>query len=151
MKSALFGSLMLPVGLGLALLAGDVFIVALFVVAAYGVSNGLKAVQRATLPLALFGRAQFGAYMGRLALPQGIVAAVAPPIMATVLSRFGTGWRAMAELRLRHGLARRHGAAGAARLRGALSSRSVTAAPAQQRGAAAAALSTARWLARPGC
>jgi len=35
----------------------------------YGVSNGLKAVQRATLPLALFGRAQFGAYMGRLALP----------------------------------------------------------------------------------
>ena len=43
-----------------------------------------------TLPLALFGRAQFGAYMGRLALPQGIVAALSPPIMAAVLSRFGT-------------------------------------------------------------
>ena len=41
-------------------------------------ANGLKAVQRATLPLALIGRAQFGAYLGRLALPQGIVAAVAP-------------------------------------------------------------------------
>ena len=80
MKSAVFGSLMLPVGLALALL----------VVMAYGTSNGLKAVQRATLPLALFGRAQFGAYMGRLALPQGIVAAVSPPIMAAVLSRFGT-------------------------------------------------------------
>jgi MFS family permease len=90
MKSAVFGSLMLPVGLGLALLAGQVFVVALIVVAAYGTSNGLKAVQRATLPLALFGRAQFGAYMGRLALPQGIVAAVSPPIMAAVLSRFGT-------------------------------------------------------------
>ena len=90
MRSAVFGSLMLPVGLGLALLAGDVFVVALVVVAAYGMSNGLKAVQRATLPLALFGRAQFGAYMGRLALPQGIVAAVAPPIMAAVMSRFGT-------------------------------------------------------------
>ena len=51
----------------------------------YGTSNGLKPVQRATLPLALFGRAQFGAYMGRLALPQGIVAAVSPPIMAAVL------------------------------------------------------------------
>ena len=47
-------------------------------------------MQRATLPLALFGRSQFGAYMGRLALPQGIVAAVAPPIMAAVMSRFGT-------------------------------------------------------------
>lgn len=90
MRSAVFGSVMLPVGLGLALIGGDVFVVALFVVATYGMSNGLKAVQRATLPLALFGRAQFGAYMGRLALPQGIVSALAPPIMAAVLSRFGT-------------------------------------------------------------
>jgi hypothetical protein len=90
MRSAVFGSLMLPVGLGLALAAGHIFVVALIVIVAYGVSNGLKAVQRATLPLALFGRAQFGAYMGRLALPQGIVAAVAPPIMASVLHRFGT-------------------------------------------------------------
>jgi MFS family permease len=90
MRSAVFGSLMLPVGLGLALAAGDIFAVAVFVVVTYGMSNGLKAVQRATLPLALFGRAQFGAYMGRLALPQGIIAAVAPPIMAAVLHRFGT-------------------------------------------------------------
>jgi len=90
MRSAVFGSLMLPVGLGVALMAGDLFAGALFVVVTYGMSNGLKAVQRATLPLALFGRAQFGAYMGRLALPQGIVSAVSPPIMAAVLSKFGT-------------------------------------------------------------
>jgi MFS family permease len=90
MRSAVFGSLMLPVGLGLALAAGHIFVVAFVVILAYGISNGLKAVQRATLPLALFGRAQFGAYMGRLALPQGVVAAVAPPIMAAVISRFGT-------------------------------------------------------------
>jgi len=90
MRSAVFGSLMLPVGLGLALAAGHLFAVALVVIVTYGMSNGLKAVQRATLPLALFGRAQFGAYMGRLALPQGVVAAVAPPIMASVLHRFGT-------------------------------------------------------------
>jgi hypothetical protein len=89
MRSAVFGSLMLPLGLGLVLLAGDVFAIALLAVTSYGVSNGLKAVQRATLPLALFGRAQFGAYMGRLALPQGIVAALSPPIMAAVLSQFG--------------------------------------------------------------
>ncbi len=90
MRSAVFGSAMLPVGLGVALIAGDAFAGALFVVVTYGMSNGLKAVQRATLPLALFGRAQFGAYMGRLALPQGIVAAVSPPIMAAVLSKLGT-------------------------------------------------------------
>ena len=90
MRSAVLGSAMLPVGIGLALIGGDGFAVALVFIVAYGISNGLKAVQRATLPLALFGRAQFGAYMGRLSLPQGIVSAVAPPAMAAVMSQLGT-------------------------------------------------------------
>jgi hypothetical protein len=89
MSSAVVGSAMLPFALGLALLAGGNFVVAVICIAAYGTSNGLKAVQRATLPLALFGRSQFGAYMGRLALPQGIVSAAAPPVVAAVLSYFG--------------------------------------------------------------
>ena len=89
MNSAVVGSAMLPFALGLALLAGGNFAVAVVCIAAYGTSNGLKAVQRATLPLALFGRSQFGAYMGRLALPQGIVSAAAPPVVAAVLSYFG--------------------------------------------------------------
>jgi MFS family permease len=89
MSSAVVGSAMLPFALGLALLAGGNFAVAVICIAAYGTSNGLKAVQRATLPLALFGRSQFGAYMGRLALPQGIVSAAAPPVVAAVLSYFG--------------------------------------------------------------
>jgi MFS family permease len=89
MNSAVVGSAMLPFALGLALLAGGNFAVAVVCIMAYGTSNGLKAVQRATLPLALFGRSQFGAYMGRLALPQGIVSAAAPPVVAAVLSYFG--------------------------------------------------------------
>jgi MFS family permease len=89
MNSAVVGSAMLPFALGLALLAGGNFAVAVVCIAAYGTSNGLKAVQRATLPLALFGRGQFGAYMGRLALPQGIVSAAAPPVVAAVLSYYG--------------------------------------------------------------
>jgi MFS family permease len=89
MRSAVMGSAMLPVGIGLALIAGDGFAVALVFIVAYGISNGLKAVQRATLPLALFGRAKFGAYMGRLAVPQGIVSASSPPVMAAVMSQFG--------------------------------------------------------------
>ncbi len=56
---------------------------------AYGIANGLKAVLRATLPLALFGRAQFGTYLGRLALPQGIVSASAPPVLAAVMASYG--------------------------------------------------------------
>jgi MFS family permease len=90
MNSAVFGSAMLILGLGVALIDGGNFVVALLCIVSYGIANGLKAVQRATLPLALFGRGQFGAYMGRLALPQGIVSASAPPAVAAVLSTWGT-------------------------------------------------------------
>lgn len=89
MNSAVFGSALLPLCLALSAIGGDGFAVALVCMLAYGMSNGLKAVQRATLPLALFGRGQFGAYMGRLALPQGIVSAAAPTVLAAVLDRFG--------------------------------------------------------------
>lgn len=89
MNSAVFGSLLLPLCLVGALVAGGNVGVALVCMLAYGMSNGLKAVQRSTLPLALFGRSQFGTYMGRLALPQGIVSAAAPVVLATVLDRFG--------------------------------------------------------------
>jgi predicted MFS family arabinose efflux permease len=89
MNSAVFGSAALVLGLGAALIDGGSFVVALVCIVSYGIANGLKAVQRATLPLALFGRSQFGAYMGRLALPQGIVSASAPPVIAAVLSGWG--------------------------------------------------------------
>ncbi len=90
MNSAVFGSAALVLGLSVALLDGGNFVLGLICIVSYGIANGLKAVQRATLPLALFGRAQFGAYMGRLALPQGIVSASAPPVIAAVLSNGGT-------------------------------------------------------------
>mgnify|MGYP001810026755 CR=1 FL=1 len=88
-SSALFAAAVLPLGLGLAFLAGGNFAVALLCLVAYGIANGLKAVLRATLPLALFGRAQFGTYLGRLALPQGIVSAAAPPVLAAVMANHG--------------------------------------------------------------
>lgn len=87
--STLFAAAVLPLGLGLAFLAGGNFAVALLCLTAYGIANGLKAVLRATLPLALFGRAQFGTYLGRLALPQGIVSAAAPPVLAAVMANYG--------------------------------------------------------------
>ena len=89
MSSALFAAAVLPLGLGLAWLAGGNFAIALLCLLAYGIANGLKAVLRATLPLALFGRAQFGTWLGRLALPQGIVSAAAPPVLAAVMANWG--------------------------------------------------------------
>ncbi len=90
MNSAVFGSAALVLGLAVAMIGGGNFVLALVCIVSYGIANGLKAVQRATLPLSLFGRGQFGAYMGRLALPQGIVSASAPPVIAAVLSSGGT-------------------------------------------------------------
>ena len=89
MNSAVFGSALLPLCLVGALAAGGNVGVAFVCMIAYGMSNGLKAVQRSTLPLALFGRGQFGAYIGRLALPQGIASAAAPVALATVLDHYG--------------------------------------------------------------
>ncbi|SKA40047.1 Predicted arabinose efflux permease, MFS family [Enhydrobacter aerosaccus] len=89
MMSAVFGSAALPFGLALMLIDGSNWAIAVVCVVAYGMANGLKAVQRATLPLALFGRGQFGSYMGRLALTQGIMSASAPTVLAAVLDRFG--------------------------------------------------------------
>ncbi len=88
-SSTLFAAAVLPLGLGLAFLAGGNFAIALLCLVTYGIANGLKAVLRATLPLALFGRAQFGTYLGRLALPQGIVSAAAPPVLAAVMANYG--------------------------------------------------------------
>jgi MFS family permease len=89
MGAAVAAAIILPAGLALTMIGGHLLPVALLCIAAYAVANGLKAVLRATLPLALFGRGQFGTYMGRLALPQGIVSAVAPMVLAGIMTRYG--------------------------------------------------------------
>ncbi|HJQ61005.1 MAG TPA: MFS transporter [Vineibacter sp.] len=87
MDSALVSSLALPVGLAIALFAGGAFEAALLAVLLYGIANGLKTVVRAALPLALYGHAGYGAVMGRLAVPQNIVAAIAPVVFAALVAR----------------------------------------------------------------
>ncbi len=54
---------------------------------AMGLGHGLFAIARNTLPLALFGAREYGAYMGRLTVPQNIVNAMAPVLFAAVISR----------------------------------------------------------------
>lgn len=52
-----------------------------------GVGHGLFAVARNTLPLILFGAKEYGAYMGMLMVPQNIVNAASPIIVAAAISR----------------------------------------------------------------
>ncbi len=73
---------------GLALLSGGFPILAL-VILIYGAGYGISWVARGTLPLALFGPAQFPVLMGKLAFPSLIVQALAPTAGALLIEANG--------------------------------------------------------------
>jgi hypothetical protein len=54
-----------------------------------GLGHGLFAIARNMLPLTLFGQREYGAYMGRLMLPQNIFNAGAPVAFAAIITQFG--------------------------------------------------------------
>jgi predicted MFS family arabinose efflux permease len=55
-----------------------VWIVALAFVIPYGWANGIMTIVRGTVPAELFGHREYGALLGRLAMPQFVLKAVAP-------------------------------------------------------------------------
>jgi len=52
----------------------------------YGWSNGVMTIVRGTVPAALFGRRNYGALLGRLALPAFVAKAVAPVAFTLVFA-----------------------------------------------------------------
>jgi len=77
------------VAIGLGLLWVGIPIIPLALVF-YGAGIGLESIARATLPLALFGAADYAPIMGRLARPSLIAQAASPSIGAFLIERFGT-------------------------------------------------------------
>jgi Major Facilitator Superfamily len=77
------------VALGLGLLWGGIPIIPIALIL-YGGGIGLESIARATLPLALFGAAQYAAIMGRLARPSLIAQAIAPSLGAVLIQFLGT-------------------------------------------------------------
>ena len=55
-----------------------IWIVALAFVIPYGWANGIMTIVRGTVPAELFGHRDYGALLGRLALPQFVLKAIAP-------------------------------------------------------------------------
>jgi hypothetical protein len=55
-----------------------IWIVALAFAIPYGWANGIMTIVRGTVPAELFGHRDYGALLGRLALPQFVLKAVAP-------------------------------------------------------------------------
>jgi len=76
------------VALGLALLWAGIPIIALALIL-YGAGIGLESIARATLPLPLFGAANYAPIMGRLAMPSLIAQAIAPSLGAVLIQLLG--------------------------------------------------------------
>ena len=89
MNSAIIGAAALPVALLVGLIPSSSVIAGFALVALYAIANGLKAVVRATLPLALFERSEYGRYMGWLAVPLNVVTAIAPVVFAALMEHCG--------------------------------------------------------------
>ncbi len=73
-----FAFALLAVGLAIFTQVRGVWIVALAFAIPYGWANGIMTIVRGTVPAELFGHRDYGALLGRLALPQFIFKAVAP-------------------------------------------------------------------------
>jgi hypothetical protein len=74
--------------LGLGLFWAGIPIIAVALVL-YGAGIGLESIARATLPLALFGAANYAPIMGRLAMPSLIAQAAAPSLGAILITWLG--------------------------------------------------------------
>jgi MFS family permease len=77
------------VAIGLLLLWMDIRFIPLCLIF-YGAGIGLESIARATLPLSLFGAADYAPIMGRLARPSLIAQAATPSIGALLIQRLGT-------------------------------------------------------------
>lgn len=99
MAVALVTVILMPLALGLPLVAGMSAVIATLFVVGYAMSSGSMTIVRSVLPLALFGRERYTRLLGRLAVPQNTVLALSPMIMAGVMSKAGPGavlWVALA-------------------------------------------------------
>ena len=76
-------------GLLLLGLETDSFLIVLALIL-YGAGNGINSIAKGTVPLALFGPRYYARIIGRLALPQLVVQAVAPVFVAFLMDRTGS-------------------------------------------------------------
>lgn len=80
----------LPVAMVLLMLSeGATWAVAAFILL-YGAGSGAMAVARATIPLVFYDQAEFAKAMSMIALPLNLASAISPPLLAGLLTQFGS-------------------------------------------------------------
>lgn len=80
----------LPVAMLLLMMSeGATWSVAIFILL-YGAGSGAMAVARATIPLVFYDQAEFARAMSMIALPLNMASAISPPVLAGLLTQFGS-------------------------------------------------------------
>ncbi|MDU1805398.1 MAG: MFS transporter, partial [Bradyrhizobium sp.] len=88
--TALAAGLALPLAMLLLMVwGGSAGAVAVFIVV-YGLGSGALAVARATMPLVFYDGAAFAKASAQIALPLNLLSATAAPVMAALLTSFGS-------------------------------------------------------------
>ena len=86
----LFAGTALPVAMLLLMTSeGATWAVAVFILL-YGAGSGAMAVARATIPLVFYDQAKFAKAMSMIALPLNLASAISPPLLAGLLTQFGS-------------------------------------------------------------
>lgn len=88
--TGLVAGMALPVAMLLLMLSeGATWAVAVFILL-YGAGSGAMAVARATIPLVFYDQAEFTKAMSMIALPLNLASAISPPLLAGLLTQFGS-------------------------------------------------------------
>lgn len=87
--SARLATIMHPIGAGALLVGGG--IIAMPFALLHGAGNGILTIARGTVPLAVFGPANYGYRLGLLGAPARIAQAAAPLAFGLLIDQFGAG------------------------------------------------------------
>jgi predicted MFS family arabinose efflux permease len=88
--TGLFAGIALPVAMAVLIVgAGATWSVSAFILL-YGLGSGALAVARATIPLVFYDRAAYAKASSHIALPLNVISAMSPPILAALLTNFGS-------------------------------------------------------------
>lgn len=89
LTTGLIAAAVLPISFLLLMIGGPADYAVLGFLALYGMANGIMTVARATMPLVFYDQADYARAASRIAFPQSLVSAVAPPILVSVLTQSG--------------------------------------------------------------
>ncbi len=89
LTTGLIAAAVLPVSFLLLMIGGPAEYAVFGFLALYGMANGIMTVARATMPLVFYDQADYARAASRIAFPQSLVSAAAPPILVSVLTQSG--------------------------------------------------------------